>query len=92
MTAHPLSEKLAQFLRGTWTGSKRIQGIQGGARAYLLALAAADSQRPMLVIAPSANQAETLYDDLGFFLGEETRFGAVAPPAPSVSILGSLAL
>ena len=71
MTAHPLSEKLAQFLRGTWTGSKRIQGIQGGARAYLLALAAADSQRPMLVIAPSANQAETLYDDLGFFLGEE---------------------
>ncbi len=71
MTAQPLSEKLAQFLRGTWAGSKRIQGIQGGARAYLLALAAADGQRPMLVIAPSANQAETLYDDLGFFLGEE---------------------
>ena len=71
MTDQSLSERLAQFLRGTWTGSKRIQGIQGGARAYLLALAAAEAQRPMLMIAPSANQAENLYDDLGFFLGEE---------------------
>ena len=71
MTDRPLSERLAQFLRGTWTGVKRIQGIQGGARAYLLALTAATAQRPMLVIAPSANQAETLYDDLAFFLGEE---------------------
>ena len=71
MTDQPLSERLAQFLRGTWTGGKRIQGIQGGARAYLLALVAAEAQRPMLVIAPSANQAENLYDDLAFFLGEQ---------------------
>jgi len=71
MTDQPLSEKLAQFLRGTWTGSKRIQGVQGGARAYLSALAAAEVRRPMLLIAPSANQAEILYDDLAFFLGEE---------------------
>ena len=42
MIAQPLSEKLAQFLRGSWTGSKRIQGVQGGARAYLLL-----SRRPM---------------------------------------------
>jgi transcription-repair coupling factor (superfamily II helicase) len=71
MTDQALSEKLGQFLRGTWAGGKRIQGIQGGARAYLLALAAADAKRPLLVIAPNANQAENLYDDLAFFLGEE---------------------
>jgi len=71
MTHQQLSEKLSQFLRGNWTGGKRIQGIQGGARAYLLALAAVEARRPLLVIAPSANQAESLYDDLAFFLGEE---------------------
>ncbi|HUR71212.1 MAG TPA: transcription-repair coupling factor [Candidatus Limnocylindrales bacterium] len=71
MTVSPLSERLAQFLRGNWSASKRIQGIQGGARAYLIALAAAEIQRPVLVIAPSANHAENLYDDLAFFLGEE---------------------
>ena len=27
------AQRLEQFLEGTWTGSKRIQGIQGGARA-----------------------------------------------------------
>jgi len=67
----PLIDKLEQFLSGTWQESKRIQGVQGGARAYLLALVAARARRPLLVIASSANHAETLYDDLGFFLGED---------------------
>ena len=71
MSDLPLIDKLERFLAGHWTGSKRIQGVQGGARAYLLSLVAARARRPLLVIASSANHAETLYDDLSFFLGEE---------------------
>ncbi|HWH76224.1 MAG TPA: transcription-repair coupling factor, partial [Candidatus Binatus sp.] len=71
MTELPLIDRLAQFLSGTWQGSRRIQGVQGGARAYLLSLVAVRAHRPLLVIASSANHAETLYDDLSFFLGEE---------------------
>ena len=32
MSDLPLSDRLDRFLRGTWPGSKRIQGVQGGAR------------------------------------------------------------
>ena len=71
MTDLPLSVRLEAFLRGTWTGGKRIQGLQGGARAYVLALVAAGARRPMLIIASNVNEAEKLYDDLTFFLGEE---------------------
>ena len=92
MTDQPLSEKLGQFLRGNWTGDKRIQGIQGGARAYLLALAAAEAQRPLLVIAPSANQAENLYDDLAFFLGEERGLAPLRRRLHLFPVLGSTAV
>jgi len=71
MTDIPLSARLEGFLSGTWTGSKRIQGLQGGARAYVLALAAARARRPMLVITSNAREAEKLFDDLTFFLGED---------------------
>ena len=71
MTDLPLIDQLDRFLAGTWAGSKRIQGVQGGARAYLLSLVAARARRPLLVITSSANQAEDLYDDLSFFLGED---------------------
>jgi transcription-repair coupling factor (superfamily II helicase) len=66
-----LSAKLERFLQGTWTGMKRVQGLQGGARAYVLSLVAEKSRRPILIIAPTASDAENLYDDLSFFLGEE---------------------
>ncbi len=33
MTDIALAQRLEHFLEGTWTGSKRIQGLQGGARA-----------------------------------------------------------
>jgi len=65
------TDRLERFLRGTWLGSKRIQGLQGGARAFVLARLAARLKRPLLVITSSARQAENLYDDLSFFLGEE---------------------
>jgi len=71
MSDLPLSDRLDQFLRGTWLGSKRIQGLQGGARAFVLARVAERIKRPLLIITANANQAENLYDDLGFFLGEE---------------------
>ena len=71
MTATVLADRLARFLNGTWNGSKRVQGLQGGARAYVLSLIAARADRPMLVISAGAREAETLYDALNFFLGEE---------------------
>ncbi|HEX9788514.1 MAG TPA: transcription-repair coupling factor, partial [Candidatus Binatia bacterium] len=71
MTAIALADRLSRFLKGTWPGGKRVQGLQGGARAYLLSLIAARSERPMLIIAAGAHEAENLYDDLNFFLGEE---------------------
>ncbi|HEX9262985.1 MAG TPA: transcription-repair coupling factor [Candidatus Binatia bacterium] len=71
MTDPALAQRLEQFLQGSWTGSKRIQGIQGGARAFVLSLAALRLRQPMLVICSSAREAEGLYDDLNFFLGEE---------------------
>ncbi len=71
MTGSALADRLERFLQGTWTGAKRIQGLQGGARAYLLSLAAARERRPILVIAAGAREAENLADDLNFFLGGE---------------------
>jgi transcription-repair coupling factor (superfamily II helicase) len=71
-----LIDRLEHFLTGTWTGSKRIQGLQGGARAYVLALVAARARRPILVITSSAREAEKLFDDLTFFIGEDR---ALAP-------------
>jgi len=72
----PLTDQLEQFLSGNWTGSKRIQGLQGGARAYVLALVAARARRPVLVITSSGREAEKLFGDLTFFLGEDR---ALAP-------------
>ena len=71
MNDFDLGAKLEHFLQGTWSGAKRVQGIQGGAKAYVLSLVAEKSRRPMLIIAPTTSDAENLYDDLGFFLGEE---------------------
>jgi transcription-repair coupling factor (superfamily II helicase) len=64
-------EHLHRFVQGRWAGARRMQGIQGGARAFVIARVAASRHRPMLVVAPSASDAEDLYDDLAFFLGEE---------------------
>jgi transcription-repair coupling factor (superfamily II helicase) len=71
MTDSPLRTRLEHFLNGEWTGSKRVQGLQGGARAYVLALAVANARRPILVITSNTREAEKLFDDLTFFLGED---------------------
>ena len=71
MSDRPLRDKLQKFLQGTWTGAKRLQGLQGGARAYVLSLISENNRRPLLVVCPGTTDAENLFDDLGFFLGEE---------------------
>src|SRR5712692_6778944 len=71
MSDAALREKLQRFLRGTWTGAKRVQGLQGSARAYILSLVAADYRRPILVVSPSGRDAENFYDDLVFFMNED---------------------
>ena len=70
MTDIALAQRLEHFLKGPWTGSKRIQGLQGGARAWLLAQLATRERRPILVVCSSPREAENFYDDLNFFLGE----------------------
>ena len=77
MTGTTLSDRLGRFLQGNWTGAKRVQGLQGGARAFVLSLVAQSSRRPILIITASARDAENLYDDLALFLGE-------APSLPPV--------
>ncbi len=71
MNNFDLGARLEHFLQGSWTGAKRLQGIQGGAKAYILSLIAEQSRRPILIITSTTTDAENLYDDLGFFLGEE---------------------
>ena len=71
MTANALADRLERFLSGTWTGSKRVQGIQGGARAFVLSLTAARARRPILIITPGTREAEALHEDLNFFLGAD---------------------
>ena len=71
MSTLALADRLANFLAGTWTGSKRVQGLQGGAHAFVLSLMAERAQRPILIVAPGAREAENLYDDLVFFLGAD---------------------
>jgi transcription-repair coupling factor (superfamily II helicase) len=66
-----LRDRLQKFLHGTWTEARRLQGVQGGARAYVLSLIAEKNPRPILIVSPSAPDAENLFDDLAFFLGEE---------------------
>jgi hypothetical protein len=71
MTHTFMQEKIDTFFGGEWTGERRIHGLKGGARAYLLSLLAAKTNRPILLIAPTTREAEVLYQDLVFFLGEE---------------------
>jgi transcription-repair coupling factor (superfamily II helicase) len=66
-----LQEKIRPFLQEKWEGEKKIYGLKGGARAYLLSLIAERTHQPLLVITPTAPEAEKLFFDLSFFLGEE---------------------
>jgi transcription-repair coupling factor (superfamily II helicase) len=71
MSQSAFTDRLQQFVKGTWTGGKRLQGLQGGARAFLLSLIARGERRPIVAITAGAREADKFYDDLAFFLGEE---------------------
>jgi transcription-repair coupling factor (superfamily II helicase) len=66
-----LRENMELLIAGRWTGEKRFHGLKGGARAYLLSLIAETRRAPMVMIAPTTREAEQIFLDLGFFLGEE---------------------
>ena len=76
MTSPSLDDRISQLLTHEWRGEKRISGLQGSAKAYAVFLAARRLDCPLLVLAPSVKEAEGLFLDLSFFLGEE----AGAPP------------
>jgi transcription-repair coupling factor (superfamily II helicase) len=90
MSTIVLADRLANFLQGKWRGPKRIQGVQGGARAFVLSLIAERLPRPILIIAPGAREAENIFDDLSFFLGadaETAPFGSRLHLFPSWEVL-----
>jgi transcription-repair coupling factor (superfamily II helicase) len=86
MSEGHLRGRLQKFLQGNWTGVKRLQGVQGGARAYILSLVAEEIRRPIVIISPGARDAEDLFDDLTFFVGEER---ALAPLRKRLHLLPS---
>jgi len=91
MTELALAQRIENFLQGNWTGSKRIQGLQGGARAYALSLAARRANRPFLIVCPSAREAEYLCEDIIFFLRGAQR-SAFAKTRASLSFMGGAAV
>ncbi len=70
-----LDDKISRLLTHEWRGEKRISGLQGSAKAYAVFAAARQLGCPLLVLAPTVKEAEHLFLDLAFFLGEEE-----APP------------
>ncbi|MGH7775380.1 MAG: transcription-repair coupling factor [Candidatus Binatia bacterium] len=71
MITPSLEEKIGSFSQSRWQGEKRVHGLKGGARAYFLSFIAKRSNQPLLVITPTTREAENLFLDLAFFLGEE---------------------
>ncbi len=65
----PLWDKVEELFQGDWKGAKRLQGLSGGTKAYLISLFAACSRHPILALTATPKQAEVLFHDLGFFLG-----------------------
>ncbi len=76
MASPSLNDRIARLLTHEWRGEKRIAGLQGSAKAYAVFLAARQLDCPLVVLAPTVKEAEHLFLDLSFFLGEEPE----APP------------
>ncbi|MBI2088707.1 MAG: transcription-repair coupling factor [Deltaproteobacteria bacterium] len=71
MNPSSLDEKLKAFFSPAWKGGKRLHGLKGGARAFFLSRLAALARCPIVAIAPTMREAESLFSDLAFFLGED---------------------
>lgn len=70
MVVSDLQTKIESLLK-PWEGVKRVHGLKGGAQAYLLSLIAGKTDQPLLIITPTMREAEGLFSDLAFFLGEK---------------------
>jgi transcription-repair coupling factor (superfamily II helicase) len=68
MSVSAFAEKLDLWLRDA-EGERKIYGLRGGARPYAVSLLAQKKRRPLLVITPTARDAENFANDLSFFLG-----------------------
>ena len=51
-----------------------IGGLEGSARAFLIALLFRHLRRTLIVIVPTEKEAETCFRDLSFFLGDDLAF------------------
>jgi transcription-repair coupling factor (superfamily II helicase) len=70
MSFSHLTESAGSILQNLDAHEKRVSGLQGGARAYFLSLVLNRREGPVLVLAPTPREAERLFLDLAFFLGE----------------------
>jgi len=72
--------RLADLKAGPGPGLDLL-GLEGGARAFVLARLIEASKRSLLVVTPSLAAAESLAADLNFFLGPESKAGAAVFPS-----------
>jgi transcription-repair coupling factor (superfamily II helicase) len=65
-----LAESARSIIEAQNRVERRVSGLQAGARAYFLSVIAERRSGPLLVIAPTPREAEKLFLDLTYFLGE----------------------
>jgi transcription-repair coupling factor (superfamily II helicase) len=70
MFAAKFQEHIQSLLADKAPGEKRVYGLKGGARPYFFSLLAESTPSPLLIITPTAREAENLYQDMAFFLGQ----------------------
>ena len=77
---NPGDPALREMLERLGRGEERIAvgGLEGAARAFVIALLFRHLQRPLIVIAPTEKDAEACVRDLSLFLGEDQAF--LLPP------------
>ncbi|MEW5995675.1 MAG: hypothetical protein AB1744_14950, partial [Candidatus Zixiibacteriota bacterium] len=64
--------ELCRRLQSGPAGLRTVTGLAGSSEAFLIRSIALMSQRPILVITDSSDQARDLYDDLSFLMDEGT--------------------
>jgi len=77
---NPGDPALRELLERVGRGEERIAvgGLEGAARAFVIALLFRHLHRPLIVIAPTEKDAEACVRDLSLFLGEDQAF--LLPP------------
>ena len=76
----PADPVVRELLERLDRGEDRIPigGLEGSARAFLIALLFRHLRRTLIVIVPTEKEAETCFRDLSFFLGDDLAF--LMPP------------